>query len=168
MKPLLYCVIFISTLSLTQFIHKEAHADKLQWLAQCAPYRTQVEAILSEEKVSLDYYFLLVAESKCTINAESSEGAKGFWQMVKSTAKHYGCSDPHDLESATRAAAAYIKHLQESFKNFDDVIAAYNMGGHNLRKKGRSASAQKLVHAVKYLKKLDSKHPNGTTKDKPQ
>ena len=144
---------------------KEAHADKLQWLAQCAPYRPQIEAILSEEDLSLDYYFLLVAESKCTIHAESSEGAKGFWQMVRSTAKHYGCSDPHDLESATRAAAAYIKHLQESFKNFDDVIAAYNMGGHNLKKNGRSQSAQKLVYAVKYLKNLDSRHPNGISDD---
>ena len=161
MKPLLYCAIFLIAIASPRFLTKEAHADTLQWLAQCAPYRSQVEAILSEENLSLDYYFLLVAESKCTLNAKSSEGAMGFWQMVKSTAQHYGCTDPHDLESATRAAAAYIKHLQNSFKTFDDVIAAYNMGGHNLKKNGRSPSAQKLVHAVKYLKKLDAKHPNG-------
>lgn len=160
MKALLLSLFLVAASA--SFLHpKEAYADKLEWLAQCAPYRAQVEAILAEENLSLDYYFLLVAESKCTLNAKSSEGAMGFWQMLKSTAKHYGCTDPNDLDSATRAAAAYIKHLQESFKSFDDVIAAYNMGGHNLKKNGRSPSAQSLVFAVRYLKKLDARHPNG-------
>ena len=161
MKHLLYSVIFLLSFTLIQFPPSEAHADKLAWLAKCAPYRAQVEAILVEENISLDYYYLLVAESKCTINAISSEGAMGFWQMLRSTAKHYGCDDPHDLEDATRAAAAYIKHLQESFSTFDDVIAAYNMGGHNLKKRGRTQAAKNLVFTVKYLKNLDIKHPNG-------
>ena len=39
-----------------------------------------------------------------------------------------------DLEKSTRAAAQYLRHQLDNFKDFQWAIAAYNYGGTNLRK----------------------------------
>lgn len=129
--------------------------DYSVWLDRCSEHREIVERILEQENVDKSFYYLMVAESKCTVGAESDKGAKGFWQLLPATSKHYGCNDPHDVECATIAAARYIRHLQDSFKKFDDVIAAYNMGGHNYRRLGRSAQAIGLINRVKQIMRLD-------------
>jgi membrane-bound lytic murein transglycosylase MltF len=123
-------------------------------LDKCEPYRTEVERILDEERVARDYFYLMVAESGCRQNAVSHKGARGFWQLMPSTATRYGCRDLYSIECATRAAARYIRHLQTSFKSFDDIIAAYNMGGHNLRRHGRTREAMGLVITVHRLIRL--------------
>lgn len=122
-------------------------------LERCAQYREKVEAILESEAVSRNFYFLMVAESRCTDKAVSAKGAAGFWQLMPRTAKHYGCRDLHDLECATRAAARYIRHLQSDFKSFEDVIIAYNMGGHNYRRTKATREALGLVWKVRELMK---------------
>lgn len=120
---------------------------------RCEEYRVQVESILESEAVSRDFYFLMVAESRCTDKAVSDKGAAGFWQLMPQTARRFGCGNPHDLECATRAAARYIKHLQTSFHRFEDVIIAYNMGGHNYRRRGATSEARGLVWMVRELMK---------------
>lgn len=124
------------------------------WLEGCEPYRSSVERILDDEGISRKYYFLMVAESRCRENAVSVKGAQGFWQIMPSTAKHYGCRDLYNLECATRAAAKYIRHLEVYFHKLDDVIAAYNMGGHNLKKRGMTREAMWLVITVHRLMRL--------------
>ena len=126
-------------------------------LSRCEKHRETVEQILRNEAVSTDYYYLMVAESRCTERAESSKGAQGFWQLMPTTARHYGCNNPHDLKCSTVAAARYIRHLSASFKTFEDVIRAYNMGGHNYRMHGATAQANGLVHFVLGLKKHDAR-----------
>lgn len=130
--------------------------DYGEWLDRCEAHRASVERILAEEDISTDYYYLMVAESKCTPDAESDKGAQGPWQLMPSTARHYGCDDPHDIECATRAAAAYIRHLEGMFNKFSDVIIAYNMGGHNYRKHGATAEAKDLLWRVRRIKKHDN------------
>lgn len=125
-------------------------------LDRCEPFRAQVEAILESEGVDTAYYFLMVAESRCTERAVSPKGAQGFWQLMPRTARHYGCADPHELECATRAAARYIRHLQSAFNRFDDVIIAYNMGGHNYKRTKASRQSLGLVWKVKELMKCQS------------
>ena len=120
-------------------------------IERCEPYREKVETILRSEGVSQEYYYLMVAESRCTINAKSKAGARGFWQLMPSTAKHYGCLHPDEVECATKAAAKYVKHLQKSFKSFNEVIKAYNMGGHNYRLHGATNDAKGLVFLVNRL-----------------
>lgn len=129
--------------------------DYSVWLDRCKPYRETVEQILDSEGVSRDYYYLMVAESKCTTKAKSYAGAEGFWQLMPRTARSYGCNNPHDLSCATHAAAKYIKQLESRFRTFEEVIIAYNMGGHNYKKHGKSGQALGLVYRVKKIKGTD-------------
>ena len=123
-------------------------------LKMCEPHRAQVEQILDEEGISRDYFYLMVAESGCRQGAVSGAGAHGFWQLMPKTARDYGCYHPHNLECATRAAARYIRHLESTFRSFDEVIAAYNMGGHNLRKHGTTRQARGLVYTVRQIMRV--------------
>lgn len=150
-------VMFITTLiiaSLFMFI-RDANASTKDWLKKCQPFEIQVKSILRSEGVSEDFYYLMVAESRCKPNAVSKFGARGFWQLMPATSKHYGCNDPNNLECSTRAAARYIKSLQSRFKDFESVIAAYNMGGHNyIRIKRKTPQALGLIKTVIELKKI--------------
>lgn len=140
--------------------------DYSAWLDACEKHRDVVERILSEEQVSLEFYYLMVAESKCTDKATSNKGAQGFWQLMPATSAHYGCSNPHDIECSTRAASRYIKKLSNEFKSFRDVIAAYNMGGHNYRRIGKmTGEAHGLVNRVIGLIKQDNAE-SASTEDK--
>lgn len=127
------------------------------WLTGCEPYRAAVMQILDDEGISRDYYYLMVAESRCKPHAVSNKGARGFWQLMPATAKTYGCSNSFDLECATRAAARYIRRLEAMFKRFDDVIAAYNMGGHNLKRHGKSRQALGLIYTVHRIMQADER-----------
>ena len=148
-------VMYILALVFSTTRMSYAH-DYTSWLAACEPYRAHVERILDEERASRDYYYLMVAESRCTTRAVSRRGAMGFWQLLPKTSRDYGCPEPHDLDCATRAAARYLKHLEETFAHFADVIAAYNMGGHNYRRHGRTREAAGLVYTVQRLMRADN------------
>ena len=147
-------ILILLVMGVGLFIHPDLvlAEDDTDYMAKCEPYRDLVENILESESVSTDFYYLMVAESRCTVRAESEKGAKGFWQLMPSTSKHYGCNNPHDLECATRAAARYIRHLQKQFHRFDEVIMAYNMGGHNYKRTGSTREARGLVWMVNKLK----------------
>lgn len=149
---LLFCLLLIIVGALILFC-RTAMASPLDWLNKCEPYEKQVKQMLISEGVSTDYYYLMVAESRCKSNAVSKRGARGFWQLMPATSKHYGCNDPNNLECSTRAAAKYIKSLESRFHDFDSVIAAYNMGGHNLKSRGMTKEARNLVYTVKELMK---------------
>lgn len=129
--------------------------DYEDWLNRCEPHRARVEQILAEEDVHEDYYYLMVAESRCAPDAESDKGAQGPWQLMPATSRHYGCDDPHDIDCATRAAAAYIRHLEDMFGKFSDVIIAYNMGGRNYKRHGATAQARDLLYKVRRIKAND-------------
>lgn len=120
--------------------------------ADCTQYKHDVQSVLSHEGISLDYYYLMVAESNCRPGAISSAGAVGFWQMLPSTMRRYGCMNHHDIICQTHAAAKYIKSLEQRF-NSDDVIIAWNMGGHNY-KRAKKPTKQALGLLYKYKKLL--------------
>lgn len=124
-------------------------------LVRCEPFRASVTKILKENGLPERFYFLMVAESGCrSKDVRSHRGAVGFWQMMPSTGRAHGCSNLEDLECATRAAASYLKDLSKRFKG-DDIIAAWNMGGHNLKKHGMTAEARGLIQTVKRLERYD-------------
>lgn len=126
---------------------KEAKAER------CAPYRAQVEQILTKNGLSTAFYWLMVAESGCREKAVSKRGAVGFWQMMPATMRHYGCRDAEDLACQTQAAARYLLSLQRRFPAFRETVAAWNMGGTNFKRRGRkmTAEARGLVAEVERL-----------------
>lgn len=124
-------------------------------LARCEPFRASVVQILRENGISERFYYLMVAESGCrALDVRSRKGAVGFWQMMPATGRAHGCKDLENLECATRAAASYLKDLSTRFKG-DDIIAAYNQGGHNLARHGMTAEAKGLIATVRKLEKQD-------------
>ena len=127
------------------------------WLERCEPYRMQVEKALADGGLSADYYYLMVAESRCTPMARSNAGALGFWQLMPRTSRKYGCTNPVDLQCATVAAVAYLKRLESEFDSFRDVVIAWNMGGHNYKRIGKpTTQAVDLYRKVQRLKRLNS------------
>lgn len=128
-------VMCILSLCIALFWCEAAEAkDYSDYRDQCASIRDDVENWLSAEGVTPDYFYLLVAESHCKGDAVSKAGAVGYWQMMPRTARKYGCSDPFDLECETKAAAKYLKHLEEKC-GVENVIYCWHDGGTNFLKK---------------------------------
>lgn len=125
-------------------------------LDNCLQYQEEIVSILNSEGISSDYFYLAVCESGCRIKT-SSKGARGFWQLMPSTYKHYKpdtCSveDIDDIKCNTIAAARYIKHLRERFKHIVLLVKAYNRGGTNFQKHGTTKEADTLSRCVmKYM-----------------
>lgn len=133
-----------------------AFCDTDKRLIRCEPFRASVTKILKENGLPERFYFLMVAESGCrSKDVRSHRGAVGFWQMMPATGRAHGCNNLEDLECATRAAASYLKDLSTRFKG-DDIIAAWNMGGHNFRKYGMTPEARGLIRRVRYLEGIDN------------
>lgn len=145
----LLVLIFAIILPSTAFCDTDAR------LVRCEPFRATVVKILKENGLSERYYLLMVAESGCLApGVTSKKGAVGFWQMMPATGRAHGCDNLEDLECATRAAASYLKDLSQRFSG-DDIIAAWNMGGHNFKKHGMTAEARGLIQTVKRLERYD-------------
>lgn len=92
-----------------------------------------IEPILKKEGVPDDFKYVAVIESHLS-NAVSPAGAAGFWQLVPSTARHYGLivnenvDERLEVEKSTRAACKLIKYAYSIFKNWTLSAAAYNLG----------------------------------------
>ena len=141
----------ILTLLVVLILPVTAFCDTDRRLDRCAPYRATVTQILKENGLPERFYYLMVAESGCRApGVTSKKGAVGFWQMTPATARAHGCHELQDLECATRAAASYLKDLSSRFTG-DDIIAAWNQGGHNLKKYGMTPEARGLIRRVRYL-----------------
>lgn len=127
-----------------------AYADSR--LDSCLSYQEEISSVLESEGVSKDYFYLAVCESGCKIKT-SAKGARGFFQLMPSTYKHYlpeSCTmeDIDDVKCNTIAAARYIKHLRERFKHIALLVKAYNRGGTNLQRKGSTSEANALSRCV--------------------
>lgn len=123
----------------------------------CQSVREDVERWLRDEGASPDYYWLMVAESRCRDGAVSDKGAVGYWQMMPATMRHYGCFDADDLECQTRAAARYLLHL-ERLVGKRAVVMGWNMGGHNYLRRGATSQARGLDWLFrKYLRGREQK-----------
>lgn len=123
-------------------------------LDRCLPYKEYIVSLLLDAGISADYFYLAVCESGCR-NVVSNKGAHGFFQVTYPIYKFYKpstCSDEdiEKLECNVAAAAKYVSHLQERFKNMYVLIKAYNRGGTNYQRFGSTPEADGLSDCVKH------------------
>ena len=92
-----------------------------------------IEKILKEEDVPDDFKYLAVIESGLT-NAVSPAGAKGFWQIMKTTGREFGLEinsnvdERYHLEKSTRVACKYLKAAKARLGTWTLAAASYNGG----------------------------------------
>ena len=103
-------------------------------------YFPQIEKILIDEGVPTDFKYLALIES-CFQNVTSPSGAKGFWQIMKTTGKEYGLEinsnvdERYNLDLSTRLACKYLKKARDKFGNWILAAAAYNRGINGIQNK---------------------------------
>ena len=96
-------------------------------------YFPQIEKILIDEGVPTDFKYLALIESGLE-NVTSPRGAKGFWQIMKTTGKEYGLEinsnvdERYNLNLSTRLACKYLKKAKDKFGTWTLAAAAYNRG----------------------------------------
>lgn len=151
------------------------HSNTMLYLKSMYQYFPEIERILKKNGLPEDFKYLAVAESGLA-NEVSPAGARGFWQFMAPTAKHYGLEisaqvdERYHLEKATEAACKYLKDYYQQFGSWTLAAAAYNMGGSSLKKsiaeqKGSSyydlnlnAETNRYIFRIVALKEIMS-HP---------
>lgn len=120
-------------------INTYRHGNTLLNIKKSYRYFPVIERILAEYGLPDDLKYIAVAESDLS-NATSPAGAKGFWQFMSPTGRHYGLEinsevdERYHLEKATHAACKYMQDYYKRFGSWSLAAAAYNMGGTRLAK----------------------------------
>lgn len=92
-----------------------------------------IEPILAKHGVPDDFKYLAVIESGLT-NAVSPAGARGVWQIMKTTGRENGLEvntnvdERYHLEKATEVACKYLIRAKENLGSWTLAAAAYNAG----------------------------------------
>ena len=95
------------------------------------PYLVQQ---VQDRGMPLEIALLPFVESTLDPYAASPQGAAGLWQLIPSTARHYGVSinwwydGRRDLVDSTDAALDYLQALHAELGDWLLVVAAYNCG----------------------------------------
>lgn len=114
-------------------------SNTLLLFKRAAKYMPVIEPILEEHNIPNDFKYLAIIESGLE-NVTSPAGAKGFWQIMKSTAKEFNLEvnsevdERYNLEKSTIAACNYLNAAKEKFGSWTLAAAAYNMGRSGLQK----------------------------------
>ena len=106
---------------------------------RAAKYFPVIEPILKKNNLPDDFKYLALTESGLE-NVTSPAGAKGFWQIMKSTAKEFNLEvnsevdERYHIEKSTQAACDFLNSAKEKFGSWTLAAAAYNMGRSGLLK----------------------------------
>lgn len=122
------------------------HSNTLLLFKRAHRWFPVIEPILKKNNIPADFKYLALVESGL-MNITSPAGAKGFWQLMKSTGSSYGLEvnrqidERYHVEKATEAACQYLNDAHKIFENWTLVAAAYNMGMGGVRKQVKQQDA---------------------------
>ncbi len=128
-------------------------------------YRPMIRAKLARAGLPLAFEALPMAESAFRFDARSRSGARGLWQYMPASARHYGLKVGRrvdhraDPARATDAAVKYLKFLNRKFAKTSVLltVAAYNAGegriARVIRKSGMKGRRRGYSHVLRYLPK---------------
>ena len=108
-------------------------SNGLLMFKRASKYFPVIEPILAKYGVPDDFKYLAVIESGLT-NAVSPAGARGFWQIMKTTGKENGLEvndnvdERYHLEKATEVACQYLLKAKRDLGSWTLAAAAYNAG----------------------------------------
>ncbi|GAB4480568.1 MAG: lytic transglycosylase domain-containing protein [Thermoflexibacter sp.] len=124
------------------------HSATLIILKREGKWKARIQAILKEQGIPEDFFYLAVAESELDEYALSPAKALGFWQFLKETGKEFGLEinnyvdQRKDPIASTYAACKYLKAAYEKYgRNWTLAAASYNRGMNGLKK---ALEAQKV------------------------
>ena len=109
------------------------HSNSLLMIKRVNKFFPIIEPILKKHNVPADFKYIAVIESGL-INATSPAGAKGIWQIMKSTAKDFklevnnNVDERYHLEKTTELACKYFLESKEKFGSWTLAAASYNSG----------------------------------------
>lgn len=115
-------------------------SNGLLMMKRAHKYFPIMEPILAKHGVPDDFKYLALIESGL-LNITSPAGARGFWQIMKETAKENGLEvnsnvdERYNLEKATEVACKYLLKSKERFGNWTLAAAAYNGGNYGMARR---------------------------------
>jgi soluble lytic murein transglycosylase-like protein len=109
---------------------------------------SSIEEAINEasEKYNVDAGFIksiIKQESNFNPNSVSSAGAQGLMQLMPANARHYGASDPFDVNQNVDAGTRLLKDYLNMYGNNKKMaLAAYNAGPTGIKRRGVTDTSQ--------------------------
>jgi len=148
---------------LEEFQLSELHEEqKIKFFGTYNPYRSRKRLCLSPydslfrhhaDSIGWDWRLLAAVswhESHFHIEARSRRGASGIMQLVPSTAKRFGVTEPLDPEQSIMAATRYLGMLQKRFRK----VAANPVECHNYAMAAYNAGEGRIDDCISFARSL--------------